>query len=536
MKRMNIFYNMAVAVTMVLGMVSCSTEDVSTKSSVTLSQVPLQISMDNSASRALIEGTALPNNSSYRVYAYCNNADTGYETLNNQEGSLVSYKEGESQINGFPIYLPIDGSDVQVVALYGVYGHYDKNARFDEMEVSVENQYDYLIGKNTNLVNLSSPKANLAFSHIMCRVTLNVRKAEDNVCSYEIPSVTLNNVMHSALMEIVNGQPHFNTESSSTTSIKVNVDNCVLASSSDVITEDFLLLPISQQGVTIQLEGLTQQVELPKANFGMGKHLTFNVVIKESKIEIEGMSITPWGDKILQDGTIIDGNSKPKARVGDFFYSDGTYSSVYNGKQMVGVVYALTNEQDGNINRKLTESYHGRIVAVSDAPSEGNPCYMYQNDFVNTMNGYYKAGTGTCSINELGQIDAWPSEGALSDFNGQYETQKLAEFNATSEKSQLEAWYLCQSYSTEGFPEKSWYLPAYGELKLIYLLEYLMGKAFASPHYIPIFSGYGMFHTDCLSSTQGNGGTCWVFCSGSEKEISKSGHNGFSDVRPVTTF
>ena len=55
------------------------------------------------------------------------------------------------------------------------------------------------------------------------------------------------------------------------------------------------------------------------------------------------------------------------AKVGDYYYSDGTYSTEMNEeKTCIGIVYAL-NDKNGNLDKTLTTSPYGRIVALTNA-------------------------------------------------------------------------------------------------------------------------------------------------------------------------
>lgn len=542
MKRMNILKGIAVSAMALLALASCSNEDAGSLSSSAQDRVPLQVSVENAATRGIITGTTLPDDCSYRIYAYSRNSETNYEALNNQSGSTVQYQKGVSRIDDNPIYLPEDGSDVQVVALYGgITGSYDQLC-VNKIGLHEKDQEDYLVGVNTNQVNKSNPKANLAFTHVMSRVTLNIRLAKGNTNYYKIPEVKINNLASYAYMDVREGKPVINgVNNSQDFNLPIKIDDYVLDDSSKVITADFLVLPIEQENITIKLDGFSQEIKLPISKFEMGQQYSFNVVIRDGKVTLDGFKITPWDEKKQQDNVVVDGTYKQKASIGDFFYSDGTYSSNYNGKKVIGVVYALTDEKNGNINRKLTESYHGRIVALADAksPLYGGAYYMSEYKSVNYIASYTIVGEGNTVVNEKGQIEEWPSSGALDDFGGLYETQQLEKFNKDNEDAKWEAWYQCVSYSTEGFPQGSWYLPSLGELYLVYKISNSrVKKAFDSKYFKSLFSGYEYYHTDYWSSTQVNADEAWMIC-GNEHTPTKSdkkGHNGFAQIRPVTTF
>lgn len=287
MKRMNILKGIAVSAMALLTLASCSNEDAGSLLSSAQDRVPLQVSVEDAATRGIITGTTLPDDCSYRIYAYSTNSETNYEALNNQSGSTVQYQKGVSRIDDNPIYLPEDGSDVQVVALYGgITGSYDY-LRVNKIELSEKAQEDYLVGVNTNKVNKANPKANLAFTHVMSRVTLNIKRAKDNTNSYKIPVVTINNLVSYALMDVEGGHPYISgVDNSQDFNLPVKIDDYVLDDSAKVITADFLVLPTEQENITIKLDGFSQEIKLPISNFEMGQQYSFNVVIGKNKSEI----------------------------------------------------------------------------------------------------------------------------------------------------------------------------------------------------------------------------------------------------------
>lgn len=287
MKRMNILKGIAVSAMALLTLASCSNEDAGSLLPSAQDRVPLQVSVENAATRGIITGTTLPDDCSYRIYAYSTNSETNYEALNNQSGSTVQYQKGVSRIDDNPIYLPEDGSDVQVVALYGgITGSYDY-LRVNKIELSEKAQEDYLVGVNTNKVNKANPKANLTFTHVMSRVTLNIKRAKDNTNSYKIPVVTINNLVSYALMDVEGGHPYISgVDNSQDFNLPVKIDDYVLDDSAKVITADFLVLPTEQENITIKLDGFSQEIKLPISNFEMGQQYSFNVVIGKNKSEI----------------------------------------------------------------------------------------------------------------------------------------------------------------------------------------------------------------------------------------------------------
>lgn len=340
MKRMNILKGIAVSAMALLALASCSNEDAGSLSPSAQDRVPLQVSVEDAATRGIITGTTLPDDCSYRIYAYSRNSETNYEALNNQSGSTVKYQKGVSRIDDNPIYLPEDGSDVQVVALYGgITGSYDY-LRVNKIELSEKAQEDYLVGVNTNKVNKTNPKANLTFTHVMSRVTLNIKRAKDNTNSYKIPEVTINNLAAYAYMNIEGGYPYISVvDNSQDFNLPIKIDDYVLDDSAKVITADFLVLPTEQENITVKLDGFSQEIKLPISNFQMGQQYSFNVVIGKNKPEIteskhEYVDLgLPSGTKWATHNLDVSRPNKETASVEDYGsycnWADPTGENVY---------------------------------------------------------------------------------------------------------------------------------------------------------------------------------------------------------------
>ena len=176
------------------------------------------------------------------------------------------------------------------------------------------------------------------------------------------------------------------------------------------------------------------------------------------------------------------------AKIGDYFYDDATWSTELNPeKNCIGIVYALENAS-GEIDRTITASNHGRIVALKDckkeiiwALSEGDieniANIEYLKDTLSQGKLPYFEGNADSfftdkkeqqltgiSINEqTGQITNWYTTGALSDFNGETNASFI---NHNHSK------YPAASYSalfSEGIT--GWHLPALGDLALIWTLQ-----------------------------------------------------------------
>ncbi len=176
------------------------------------------------------------------------------------------------------------------------------------------------------------------------------------------------------------------------------------------------------------------------------------------------------------------------AKIGDYFYSDFTRSAEYDEtKTCVGIVFALTEKEGGEINNTLTSSNHGRVVALKDV---GKALWANSSSEVYDVPGLtnYEKVDGTnesgylpfhkdhdgnvgyhpeanvklmVELNENGSMKKWISSGAMSDFLGERNTE-LTDTSLTK----LPASFRASNFNLGGL--NGWYLPSLGEMTLIY--------------------------------------------------------------------
>ena len=245
--------------------------------------------------------------------------------------------------------------------------------------------------------------------------------------------------------------------------------------------------------------------------------------------------------------TDIACSALPPARIGDYYYSDGTWSAqLDDGRECIGIVFAL-DDSDGNLDRNLGESAHGRVVALQDSDTELAWCVtdfdvegidnqtvlqdtMYVGSlpyFDGTANGFFSDVAtellDKVRINEAGgQISNWYPDGALSDFDGQAHTAYILGISGT-----FNAVWSCRDYS-EGM--YGWYLPSEGELALLWALH-RTGVICHDTH--DVFTDFAQF--GYWTSTEYDDYSAWYinFYSGMTTKNSK---NSMYNIRPVIRF
>ena len=234
-------------------------------------------------------------------------------------------------------------------------------------------------------------------------------------------------------------------------------------------------------------------------------------------------------------------------RIGDYYYSDATWSSLLEeSKKCVGIVYAL-DDADGNIATNLSESVHGRVVAIRDCSEKvawcvagedvegiGNQTVLQDTMYVGSLP--YRNGTpdsffsdetieqlnGVRINSSTGQISTWYTQGALSDFNGYANT--LATVGSAG------TYYARINCMNHGQGLYGWYLPSAGELALLWMLHRKGVICHESHDEFEDFDTFGYW-----TSTEYDEGNVWYvnFWSGM---ITKNSKSSSYNVRPLIQF
>ena len=224
---------------------------------------------------------------------------------------------------------------------------------------------------------------------------------------------------------------------------------------------------------------------------GSGLRFGVTAITADGKVYI-GINSTVYNIAVGEEYTIAFDcqQQDSEAKIGDYFYSDFTHSTAYDEtKTCVGVVYAVTDKEDGDINPLLETSCHGRVMALTDAckstwaftsvkvfdiPRLTN----YANVDGSNDHGYLPfhvsgGNLGYCedadvklnaSLKPNGSIDVWPKGGALSDFDGKRNTESV-----DSGYNKFPAGHYASNFNCGGIT--SWYLPSAGEMALMYALH-----------------------------------------------------------------
>lgn len=380
-----------------------------------------------------------------------------------------------------------------------IYAYYPYNASTvntnDSINIDISpvkgDQPDYMYGSFTG-VNQEQTTAKIAFKHALARVTLAITKSPTDVGEGKISNIRIENDTLYSVNKTNNGIVLEKIGKGTELSVKgkmslkdggirntLEQNACIEQSINRTINEkekeyiDFLVMPCGQpihvmpsnrKGgevcAIITIDGSEYKVKLDFPYWEAGKQYTYPVNINRK-------------------------TNHTKAQIGDYYYSDGTWSSEFNkDKKCIGIVFALSKEQDSDIDITLNHSNHGRIVSLQDVgkcvwgPSRDYSMDLFGNRIIDCIrldgkndSGYlpidgkekYYYGKGGLPYNFDTWID-YSSDGQSTDFAlahyvGKHDSGILASSASSTNKAAAK----CQGLNTEN-DIIEWYLPSIGEL------------------------------------------------------------------------
>lgn len=335
---------------------------------------------------------------------------------------------------------------------------------FDLRQNGDKGQIDYLFGQAEGVADINSPNANIHFRHVLSRLTFIIKRATSDQGQGLLSSVALrspsNNLFYMGYIYLKDGVAKDSGYNYHRGAIKINT-NLTLNSETEQKV-DMLVIPrtLSNAGeLTLELtiDGKPYIVNMPATTWEAGQQYTYPITISRTDAHIIA---TP-------------------AKVGDYYYSDGSWSTGYDANRTcIGTVFALSEEKDGDINVSLSESMHGRIAALQDLTATYRWADNTSTDVEGIPNFYLADGKqdgGYLPINGIeGESVTTPqlpygayiwhveksNQYALTDYAGRSHSSFI-------EKEYYPAGYACFSIMSEGLNNNEqgfWYLPAIGEL------------------------------------------------------------------------
>lgn len=251
--------------------------------------VPLEIEFKSIDTRASINGSSLPEYSDFGIYLTdkTNNID-----INNALATYANKSCKLSQqimLNGIPKYVYAYYPYAENISLTG-------NLPMIPMYSGTT---DYLRGYSVNssmqwtYVYNDAPKANILLKHVMARIILNIRKAEDNQQKLELYDAIFNGINYYGSYNLLGDK--FSTTKKG--DVKINMKSEITHESTQV---ELLAIPMeSTKGIQLVLDGTamgydTYILTMPTGSWIAGQQYAYDVIFEDSKVSISAAQISLW--------------------------------------------------------------------------------------------------------------------------------------------------------------------------------------------------------------------------------------------------
>lgn len=229
------------------------------------------------------------------------------------------------------------------------------------------------------------------------------------------------------------------------------------------------LLTLDTKFIEVKPEGMAPLYYKLASDFTIesGKKYTFHITVNLTELEVTS-SIENWEDGTTEEGAA----SFVKPQVGDYYYSDGTYSAKLNPtKEVIGIVFWVGDPTatDPVLKKDFPLCTQGLVVSLKETQSK------WQNVFESTTiqswaedQDFYKQG-GYYALNK----DVNWVAGSFGGIQGYNNTQILKAYNEVFAGDYPVTILNCINEITEEvtLPEdktSGWYLPSPRELVELY--------------------------------------------------------------------
>lgn len=343
---------------------------------------------------------------------------------------------------------------------------------------SNQSEFDFLWAQAVG--SYAAPNVRFTFAHRMSRLALTFTNGNDvdlSAMSYSIDGLVLDGSFDTATGEA----KALDGAASTTLPIAAMTESAKETASSSLI-----VFPQTASTIVINatVDGQPYRCNLAVGELKPGYSYNVSISVKKTGMTVSGCTITDW-----TDGGEFNGNATMPvpARKGDFFYSDGTYSTELNpSKTCIGIVFWTPADVNPDPNAltpaSLTDDKimaadfpnctHGLVVALKNAgqnvawTEDETDSYVYR-DFQNTDN--------FTAVNKENYRPVSSNSGNLDEINyilGYQNTQILKAYNEWNEEPSKEVKLVesLENFAVETPAPKNttdWFIPSPKELSLL---------------------------------------------------------------------
>ena len=333
------------------------------------------------------------------------------------------------------MYFPQTGNAVNIRALHGTF-----TGTFSEGETAFPASVGFAVAETQNgsgsayvqsdLLYAAQTAAKtktavqLKFYHTLSKLELNITK--DPTVTDEIKSVTLDGVAIDGTFT-PGATADISEQTTRAAMVKAgNQTGTMTLGTSTTGSNDAIVVPQAMGGKTITFtlnEGGKLYYTFPEGKaFESGKKHVYNVKLTLTGIEVES-SIEPWDTS--EGATDGDTTFSSAVRIGDYFYSDGTFSTDLDpDKTVIGIVFQTNPkrigqaEKDALTAKGVTEP-HGLVMSIKEIASVKWSTFDYDTALEDrkTVADCYNDISGLKNTTTLGARDDLPALKAIADFN-----------------------------------------------------------------------------------------------------------------------
>lgn len=277
---------------------SCSSEE--NESSGKTGRVPLQIEFDG-ITRAAITGTTLPNESQLGVFAFTKSNSPYGTIVEDGDNNRVVYNDGKCEFNKL-IFIP-EGGSLYTWAYYPYDVNQSKTMLSDGWWLDASQQKDYLVSSFSQYASESNPTIKLVLRHLMSRIHVTLKKAENNTKDYYYKEMYLKNAYKTGRYIMNSGS--ISLDNTTTTLYGYTTNNNSSLQDGKVVEFDFLVLPTtSNYSMDIELPNSYPELKasLQPRKYVAGEQYDVTLTINHlGELEVGEWTIVPW-DSNTQEG------------------------------------------------------------------------------------------------------------------------------------------------------------------------------------------------------------------------------------------
>ena len=257
-------------------------------------RVPLQIEFDG-ITRAALDGTTLPNESKFGLFASTNNSYPYGYIVEDGDNQKVTYLDGKCNFDK-NVYIP-EGGSLYVWTYYPYNADLNKIIISDGWSLEADKQIDYLAGNSYAVATEASPNIKVSMRHLMSRIHVTVKKSADNTKNYYYKEAYLHNAYKYGRYSLTNNS--FSLVGNTTTTLYGYTTNGNSSLQDGQVVEfDFLVLPTtSSYKMNVELPNSDPVVKtaLPSRKYVAGEQYNITLTINHlGQLEASDWTIVPW--------------------------------------------------------------------------------------------------------------------------------------------------------------------------------------------------------------------------------------------------